>query len=267
MTTSLLERHDVLRRLAEQHEYSPFTTPGEFMDHYLHLAVPTTEGMTFVRVHRYRIASSIPADSLRQKNRLLARLRQHWDRGELEEIRAWASGRGGEGRIFAPFNGKALPEEMILTCILAVRTGMLTNRQLYDWVDQHFGLDCSGFVNGYFIAIGRLRSEMIISSYVEPARTHRLTTVDQIGPRSVLVWANQNGQIPRSPGHIAVVDGWESPGRTLRVAESSGSLRGLHLGTYEITRTPAETRRPALWQVRRPNRALSWVYFAPPPGA
>lgn len=263
--STVLERFDTLRRLSEQHSYSPAMTPAQFADCYLHLAVPLDEAhIVFIRIQQYRMG--LPPDARIEKDRLLGALRREWGRGNLLSIRSWASStNGGEGRIMRAFNGKALPEEMILTCQLAVITGVQPADHIDRWASTHFGLDCSGFVNSYFVATGRLREHRTILAHAAPESV-RIRRIEAIDALSLLIWADAGGQVKARPGHIAIVDHWaDRRGRKLMVVESSGSFSGLHTGQYEIIADPTETRRTALWRVRRPNGQESHVYFVPPP--
>ncbi|HUG39995.1 MAG TPA: hypothetical protein VMM12_05905 [Longimicrobiales bacterium] len=265
--TTVLERFDVLQRLSGQHNYSPAMTPVQFADCYLHLAVPVAESrIVFIRIQQYRMG--LPPAARVEKDRLLGALRREWARGNLLSIRPWASkSNGGEGRIMRSFNGKALPEEMILTCQLAVITSIQAEDRVDRWASTHFGLDCSGFVNNYFVATGRLREHRTILAHAGP-ESRRIRRVEDIHPLSLLIWADQAGRVKSGPGHIAIVDHWiDRRSRRLMVVESSGSLSGLHTGLYEILADPAETRRTALWRVRRPNGQQAHVYFLPPPEA
>lgn len=120
-------------------------------------------------------------------------------------------------QIAKSFYGKGSPEDFVVTLIHALRYGRDTPNHLQQYCDMtaKLGVDCSGFVNAYFMEIGKITEHKTISTYA--SGTLRLRPED-IQAGDVLTWHPSNG-------HIAVVDHVVANSNPVKmvVVESAGS--------------------------------------------
>jgi hypothetical protein len=152
------------------------------------------------------------------------------------------------------FYGKGSPEDYAMTFTYALRYRRATPGNLQSYCDQtaKLGLDCSGFVNAYFMEIGRIREAKQISSY---ARGNLRGRPEDIRALDVLIWQGT------SIDHIALADHViaNSDPKKMIVVESAGSKGGLVESEYTILEV-----RNKIFKVDRgrPAGGVSRVKFA-----
>ena len=135
-------------------------------------------------------------------------------------------------RILAAAMGKGAPQDYQLALEWAVLSGKVKNptkASLQTYMDEHMGIDCSGFVTNYLCAIGKktysynLVGNTSAASYFNAANAVNDST--QVRQNDLLVWMSGNS-VMTSPGHVAVVD-WYTPqclpGGNMRVVEATGA--------------------------------------------
>lgn len=243
--------------------------PHEFRGYYhdLPVGLPGNRSTT-VSVYKYQAGwASEPAG---QQYLLTKRIRKHHGAGISPILESWLS----TSRPTAVFAGHGLPEEISLVCTLAVNCGFKTEDELRAWVLKYIGIDCNGFVNAYYMAIGTfsrvLHSHPSYLSHAKPARS-----VSEITYDSCMLWASRKDrgnkpdefkvvQNPSDSAHIAVVDGWYEYGKSLLVTERGGTKRfkdppGIHYSIYDILSAPPAgcTDLQAGWKVKSRDRKTS----------
>ncbi len=203
-------------------------------------------------------------------------------------------------RLRRVFLGKGSPRDIALALSLLAHSGLVARHHpgsaekvaLQQYADRYMGVDCSGFVNNYFTAIGRRAHDLVdrpgISTYARPGR--RLRTIPGSPRNHVFCWLKGESRTSARPHHLAefshivLVDDWVSPPgangdpvhAVLRVSQSGSSLGGICTGLYEILRAPAATDARCTWRIRRlahggdfnlnPTPPTAWneVFLAPP---
>ena len=128
--------------------------------------------------------------------------------------------------------GKGAPADYELALEWAVRSKILENptqASLQTYLDEHLGIDCSGFVTNYLIACNKKpgSSKTVrntnAASYFNVAKA--VNDPARIARGDLLVWMRGNN-VKRSPGHIAVVDSYVPQSRVggnMRVVEATGA--------------------------------------------
>jgi hypothetical protein len=128
--------------------------------------------------------------------------------------------------------GKGSPGDYELALEWAVRSGKVSpvnQSTLQTFCDEHLGIDCSGFVTNYLVAIGKLTySSSTVrntnaASYYDPRKA--VNDVSQIRQGDLLVWMDGN-RVKRNPGHIAVIESHVAQcrvGGNMCVVEATGA--------------------------------------------
>ena len=223
-------------------------TPLEFADKYYHLCVSCVEEqgrvqhMPVMRVDKYRInrVTSSSYSDVGEKDRLVGRVRRAMRQAQRD-------GTAGPQRsditsIARAFFAKGSPADYATTLRCAVLYGDIQPDRLQAYADRRLGLDCSGFVNQYWIATGAIKgygNSKIIRHYGHRTRRRSLLRPPAGSPRDpraiqpldMLIWPNF--------GHIAIIDHitTTSAGTHAIVVESTASSRigpGLVRSTYDI---------------------------------
>jgi hypothetical protein len=247
-------------------------TPLDFADEYYNVCVQYQEPqsqipvMHFVRVEKYRInrEQSSHYSDVAEKDRLVGRVR----RAMREANRAGTNGpqRSDITSIARSFFAKGSPADYETTLRCALRYGGTQADQLQQYADRRLGLDCSGFVNQYWIAIGVLNgygNSKTIRQYGQANRRRSAITPEAgnpqdpraIKPLDMLLWTDF--------GHIAIIDHiiTTSAGTQAIVVESTANNvigPGLVHSTYRINSVNERNKK---FNVRRGNSNTN-VYIA-----
>jgi hypothetical protein len=321
-----------LRTLAELlHHFDHGVLPGleqprQLAQQYKRMSVLGAEGGPWpIRVFKYRMNASDPPD-FDARGRIHDTAADQEARRANESIRAWlrtlqGSARSGtetgalsrlrtlqmgEASGAAPrrlrrvFAGKGGPRDIALVLSLldcsgrfgTLFPGVDSQAAMQSYCDEFIGVDCSGFANSYFTAVGRRSDDLTdrpaIDTYARAGR--RLAAIPGSPRNHVFCWIRGESRTSLRPGstidfeHILVVDDWVRPpdgitndpaGSTFRCTQSSASLGGLTTQVYEILRAPSAGARAATWRIQRvdglgdnvltPDRTV-WndVFLAPP---
>jgi hypothetical protein len=224
-------------------------TPVEFEQKYHQVRVPFQRqggfaGSRLVDVHIY--CQTGPAVVLREKDALV----RHVD----QEVRG-AGGlrmidveRNHRMMISRAFYGKGSPDDCAIALKHALRYGRTHPDRLQQYCDQvgKIGIDCSGFVNNYFRAIGKVTHDRNIAQYAHGRARDDLASM-QTG--DVLIWTNSHGHIHTHPrAHIAILNSAPDRQGHAVVVESAHSLGGLTHSTYTFTQVARN-----LFHVQRPS--------------
>ena len=149
---------------------------------------------------------------------------------QVEQNREWFN--ANKERIRTAAMGKGAPGDYALALEWAVRTGRIPNpgaASLQTFCDEHLGIDCSGFVTNYLIAIGKredtaqVRRNTSAASYFNLA--HAINDAAAVRQGDLLVWMN-GVRVKTNPGHIAVVESYTPASRiggNMRVVEATGN--------------------------------------------
>lgn len=213
-------------------------SPSEFADLYHHLRISYVDPQSglllansvVIDVHRYNNAGiARRRANFREKSQLVQRVRRELRRaGGLTLIDVESDDRS---QIAKAFYGKGSPDDYAVTLGHALRYRRATPAGLQDYCDHQarLGLDCSGFVNQYFMLLGLVPRPQGISITTYESQGTVRTNPDEIQNHDVLIW--QGGRYR----HIAVIDHIVSGSEPLQfvVVESSGSM-GLAANTYTI---------------------------------
>jgi hypothetical protein len=203
-------------------------------------------------------------------------------------------------RLRRVYTGKGAPRDIALVLGLLDCSGRLgalfpsfdRRTAMQNYCDQFIGVDCSGFVNNYFTAIGRrpddLTDRPTIALYARAGR--RLAAMPGSPCNHVFCWVPGESRTSVRPArviefaHILAIDEWVRPpaattndpvGATFRCTQSSAGLGGLTTQVYEILRAPSAGARATTWRIQRvagsgdnvlEPRATVWndVFLAPP---
>jgi hypothetical protein len=135
-------------------------------------------------------------------------------------------------RIRSAAMGKGAPQDYELALEWAVRSGKVANPtqvSLQRYCDEHLGIDCSGFVTNYLVAVGkRAYSAATVrntgaASYYQVGRA--VNDPSSVRQGDILVWM-RNGSVMRGPGHVAVVQSYRPAsvaGGNMCVVEATGA--------------------------------------------
>ncbi len=204
-------------------------TPLEFEALYHQVYVPYLDsqsglaGGTNIDVHCYRNHKLARRRSnLEEKEKLVALLKAETQNAagrliDVEESQKFA--------IAEAFFAKGSPEAYAITlkCALRYQQASVAGLQKYCDDTAKLGLDCSGFVNQYFIAIGRLTKAQDIDVYAKAALRRQTAEVQ---PLDLLIWLDYS--------HIALVNHRIGNPNQVVVVESAESKRGLTHSTYRL---------------------------------
>jgi len=187
------------------------------------------------------------------------------------------------------YMGKAPPWDVALALGLVNLAGRMASlyraqsepAALQSYCDDFIGVDCSGFVNSYFMSKGRYRLRTTdspsIAAYAQQNR--RLQAFPGVPDDHVFCWMPP---LTRGFRHIVLIDGWRRPpgrdndpvGARLWTAQSSAALGGIMVQVYEILEAPpTRGANRGAWKGRRvagvgdPTTHTiidNWVYLAPP---
>jgi hypothetical protein len=110
-----------------------------------------------------------------------------------------------EGLLAAVSMGKGSPSAIKVYLRLAVRYGFATSEGLQNFVDHYLGIDCSGFVSNYLVAVGRLAPQQVVNTNARSydVVTSRRRTVEDVKPLDILVWEDHT--------HVAIIDSMLNP--------------------------------------------------------
>lgn len=129
--------------------------------------------------------------------------------------------------------GKGAPEHYERALEWAIRSGKILNPSqatVQQFCDEHLGIDCSGFVTNYLIAIGKkpdnhtTRRNTNARMYYNAPRAVNSST--DVCPGDLLVWMTEQNAVKTNPGHIAVVQTYTAASRVggnMRVVEATGA--------------------------------------------
>jgi hypothetical protein len=218
-------------------------TPLEFEERYHTLHVPYLDSATglvhsaTVNVHIYSNNGIARRQAnMSEKDRLVSLLRSEIQRaGGLGLIDVEA---GHQVQIAHAFFAKGSPDECTTAFKYALRYGRTTPVGLQDYCEAkaRIGLDCSGFVDNYFIAIGRISGLRNIPEY---AQGKLRASVEEIRALDVLIWDKTDTEAMQ---HIAVVDHRIADTQKMVVVESSGSKEGLVHNEYTVLDVDPRTK-------------------------
>jgi hypothetical protein len=274
--------------------------PMDFAAWYKNLpALGTGANPVNVNVHKYRMNTEDPSN-LDEAGRIrdlvadneIQRARSSvnaWVRGlprndaalaRLRNLRLIGSHGQGPRRFRRVFTGKGSPRDISLVLGLLDVSGRLarlfpgfdSQTAMQSYCDRFIGVDCSGFVNNYFTALGRRSSDDLtdrpgIPVYAGVSR--RLTALPGSPRNHVFCWVkgeSHTGVAPRAKirfAHIIAIDDWVMPpsaddpaGARFRCTQSSSSLGGITNQVYEIIAglplgDERPRRPPNCWRIQR----------------
>lgn len=174
------------------------------------------------------------------------------------------------GRIRECFWGHGQLEELSLLLELALRAEVVTPDQLQNWVtkDQEIGLDCNGFTNAYYSAIGCFENNAIYyhNKYKQIAGVaHNWYEIDY---DSVILWARpkkSDGKknlwevIPnrqKGPDHHAHIGVIDHVLNNEVVVCQQGSNVGPRISTYKIvSEPPSKAKGKEVWYLRESGKS------------
>ena len=206
-------------------------TPVEFMTRYRNLNV--------------RVGIDDPVTRVCRTATHVVQLKKYfmmtWKDGTEEKADFKAVTRGSNDDVWFQTNkerirtaamGKGAPEDYEAALEWAARSKKIptvTQATLQKYLDEHLGIDCSGFVTNYLVAVGKktysaatVRNTGAVS-YFNAARA--VNDLSQVRPGDLLVWMDGNS-VKSNPGHVAVVQSYvpqSMVGGNMRVVEATGA--------------------------------------------
>ncbi len=206
-------------------------TPVEFMQRYRNIRVNAVVDDPVTRTSRI----GVHVVQLRKY------FMMNWTEGTEQRSDYGAVTGGGAGsqwyqqnrqRIMTAAMGKGRPGDYALAMEWAVRSGKVPNVNqvtLQNYFDEHLGIDCSGFVTNFLVAMGKKTdSDNVLrntsaASYFNAALA--VNDATQIRQGDLLVWMTGNA-VKTDPGHVAVVESYSaqsSAAGNMRVVEATGA--------------------------------------------
>lgn len=147
--------------------------------------------------------------------------------------------------------GKGSPQEISEVMSAAVVTGVIHPDSIYEYIDDHVGLDCNGFVGNWAaqnhikVAGSKASANLSLRYYASRNQDKKRRSIDEIRQGDVLVWVTDP--------HIAAVEMvCDKSERVFIVCESSASLGGLRASFYRLT-----SIRKEMENFTKENRLLS----------
>ncbi|MBL8228671.1 MAG: hypothetical protein JNL98_09345 [Bryobacterales bacterium] len=185
----------------------------------------------------------------------------------LKKTRGSQYDKSERGMLQMAYSGKGFPEEYELALEFAAGTGQcgafpeIAGIQAH--CDTHFGIDCSGFVNAYFLRKHRQpHSEAKSIASRERAGIPR-KSIQDVQMDDCLLWTTEDGALLENPGHIAVVHGCLAAANQLWLVQSAGDLGPCCL-LYIVKKTK-QTSSGMAFQVQRANGDKdAWVRIVGP---
>lgn len=150
------------------------------------------------------------------------------------------------------FNGKASVGEC-KKALTAIWHSGLAGMNLQNYCNANLGIDCSGFVNNYFLYEHGM-GKVSIPGYYQRGKANIRTDFADFKAKDVLIWCYRGGRL-KGKGHgrhIAIIDNvQDDAGNELRatVVESTGRL-----GLIDSTYTFIKTSRSDVYEVNRPKK-------------
>lgn len=177
--------------------------PSEYMNRYLNCSVTFADNsVATVAVHKYLSASDTTDPRTMRGNRayndLVEALARKTGTPKYENFYT-VNGRRLSTRNFKlPFVGQGSPFDVRQAIYAASWCGFVDPRNAQEYCDQNMGLDCIGFAANFF----RLdKSNTSVESFDDVTR--RLSNIEEMGRRSVLLWVNSSG-VGKTHTHVAV---------------------------------------------------------------
>jgi hypothetical protein len=153
-------------------------------------------------------------------------------------------------RIVNAAMGKGSPLDYQLALEWTVRSGKIkdsTREAIQRFADAHLGLECSGLVTNYLVAIGkRVYSPKLVRdtgavSYYKPSRA--VNDPWSIRRGDLLVWMKGNRPLQKPAGHIALVESYFPGSRVPWNPQVSPAADGRQqLDIYKQARNPGNIR-------------------------
>jgi hypothetical protein len=209
-------------------------------------AAPST---VFVRINKYRInAASAYRCDLAEKDVLVAKVR-----AAMSALHA--------GSLFGPkqsdlkaianaFFAKGSPADYAVALRCAALYRGIEPKDLQAYADKHLGIDCSGFVNQYWINEGALSAGSSRTIDVYGRATHRRWAIasekpadpSAVQPNDMLIWPDF--------GHITLIDHLsigKNSAQAVVVESTAHAFQGMSPGlvstTYELKSVDAKTKK------------------------
>jgi hypothetical protein len=231
-------------------------TPLEFADKYYSLNVtvpastPTSAPVSYtVRIDKYRInaASSHHCD-LAEKDILVSKVREAIKKAKPGDL----SGPQNSDitAIANAFFAKGSPADFATALRCAVLCKRTDATKLQQYANEHLGLDCSGFINQYWIADGSLAAggSRVIDDYGKANRRRSLITSDTpadpaaVQAKDMLIWPDF--------GHIAIIDHLsitKNTSQAVVVESTAHAFKGMSPGlvhtTYDLKSVDSKTKK------------------------
>ena len=228
--------------------------PLDFADLYWHCCVETREEgalvtrMDFISIDKYRInrPSSGYYTDVKTKNQLVQKVKKAIKSAKRGEQGAPTS--ADKVRIAYCFMGKGSPADYEMTLRYAATYGGVKLDHLQKYADEHLGLDCSGFVNQFWMHLGLINgynnSKTIRTYGASDRRRSKITGEGPMDPQAVragdmLIWPDF--------GHIALINELitTAHGTQAVVVEATASSRigpGLVKSNYELISVDANKK-------------------------
>ena len=241
-------------------------TPSEYAERYRKLEVGFADGNVTIAVERYHIS-----DPDQEKDPLVQAVKEyiHAETKKNPDFKLPLIVNGTSTtatytelapHLAAPFSGKGSPEDCQIAAQLAVLTRRTSKENLQRYCDNHFGIDCNGFVGNYFFrcrndagsdwkALAKedvdLGPRSVMTQFVHAGMP--VTDVNKINPANIHLFIEVNQSLQVIPGgkagagHIVITE----PNEYTPTSFVVNSFGGLDLGYAK----KGAYGHPALWAV------------------
>ena len=203
--------------------------------------------MKKVAITRYK--SGTGGDAYKRAGTLRSHLQKNSEVQKDKNAKNWLD--VSKHRIRMAFCGHATLEEISLLCELSLKAGLVSVDRLQAWIDQdqEIGLDCNGFTNAYYTAIGCFLENPIHyhNKYKQIAGVaHNWYDIDY---DSVVLWARPKKSEEKKDLWEVIPNGHKGPDHHahIGVCQRRSKIRprgGAKLGHFGFTRDAGDERRP-----------------------
>ncbi|RMG26813.1 MAG: hypothetical protein D6730_08305 [Bacteroidetes bacterium] len=162
------------------------------------------------------------------------------------------------------FHGKAPPRECRMALEMALKYQRASAQSLQTYSNKNLGLDCSGFVNQYFLHTSKITKEQSIWTYFSRGKKQKRENLSEISNLDVIIWTDKNGVPHKKPAktpHIAVVQQVQPTQNNqlnVVIVESTGRL-----GLRHANCTFYPSSKTAVFELQRPQKRNAFVRVVP----
>ncbi|MEM6972113.1 MAG: hypothetical protein AAF577_04845 [Pseudomonadota bacterium] len=249
--------HPVLDIIRYPHfNYSDNLYPFQFKEYYHKMPVILHTGQK-ITVTVWRYMSGYTGDRNKLFWKFRWRAKKYYDaRGRYLEY-DWLT--SNSKRVQLCFYGQGMPEEISMIARMAVECGHVKPHDLKDWVGKTFGMDCVGFANAYYCALGTFQDAQYYIPKYKQIGGVAMSSAD-IRYDNAVLWARPKAgsdkwEVRPNPGnkaHIGVIDCWAEYGRSFWMTHQGSSKDFITTEVFDILDYPKSNKENEVhWRIQR----------------